>query len=318
MHSGPTPIAIAGLGKIALDQHVPAIRSTGFFDLKATLSRNASLENIASFTSWEAYCQHATPALGALAICTPPQARMELARAALTSGLDVLLEKPPAATVAEILALKALARQQGRVLFASWHSRHARAVPAATAWLAAQQIRRVSITWREDVHQWHPGQRWIWQAGGLGVFDPGINALSILTRILPPHQARALHVTRADLEVPQNCATPIAARLQMAGQEGLEVAADFDFRQTGTQIWSIEVETDRGALALHNGGADLQINGVDQPPDPSLGSEYEELYRHFAQLVTGRQSDVDITPLTLVADAFLLGRQIPTEVFPHD
>ena len=29
------------------------------------------------------------------------------------------------------------------------------------------------------------GQDWIWQQGGFGVFDPGINALSILTRIMP-------------------------------------------------------------------------------------------------------------------------------------
>ena len=41
------------------------------------------------------------------------------------------------------------------------------------------------MDWKEDVTHWHPGQKWIWQAGGLGVFDPGINGLSILTRIMP-------------------------------------------------------------------------------------------------------------------------------------
>jgi D-galactose 1-dehydrogenase len=43
----------------------------------------------------------------------------------------------------------------------------------------------VNVIWREDVRVWHPGQDWIWQPGGLGVFDPGINALSIITHILP-------------------------------------------------------------------------------------------------------------------------------------
>ncbi len=50
------------------------------------------------------------------------------------------------------------------------------------------------------MRQWHPNQEWIWQAGGLGVFDPGINALSIITHILP----RALFITKATLEFPEN------------------------------------------------------------------------------------------------------------------
>ena len=122
-------------------------------------------------------------------------------------------------------------------------------------------------------------------------------------------------VTAATLEVPENCATPIAAQLSLAAPGGLEAQANFDFRQTGRQTWSIMVETDGGMLALHNGGAGLEIDGVPQVPSSDHGSEYEALYRHFAQLVATRQSDVDITPLTLVADAFLLGRQIKTEAF---
>jgi hypothetical protein len=43
----------------------------------------------------------------------------------------------------------------------------------------------VEIVWHEDVRKWHPGQQWIWEPGGFGVFDPGINALSIATRIFP-------------------------------------------------------------------------------------------------------------------------------------
>jgi len=316
LENGNKTIAIAGLGKIALDQHVPAIANTSGFRLAATLSRNTSLEDIPGFTTWETL-RATGPRLDALAICTPPQVRMELAYLALEVGLDVLLEKPPAATVAEILALKAAAKRQGRVLFASWHSRHARAVPAATAWLADKKIRKITVTWRENVRQWHPGQSWIWQPGGLGVFDPGINALSILTAILPAPLAADLHVTAADLEVPENCATPIAARLTLAAPGGLEASADFDFRQTGIQTWSIDIETDSGHLALQAGGADLFLDGQPQPNDPNRGSEYEELYRYFARLVQSRRSDVDISPLVLVADAFLLGRQIPTEAF-HD
>ena len=55
-------------------------------------------------------------------------------------------------------------------------------------WLAGRTIRRVECTWKEDVRVWHPGQAWIWEPG-IGVFDPGINALSVLTRILPPRRS---------------------------------------------------------------------------------------------------------------------------------
>ncbi|RAG46972.1 gfo/Idh/MocA family oxidoreductase, partial [Burkholderia multivorans] len=85
----------------------------------------------------------------------------------------------------EVAALEALARSRGLTLFATWHSRCASAVEPARAWLATREIRAVQVRWKEDVRRWHPGQQWIWEPGGLGVFDPGINALSIVTRILP-------------------------------------------------------------------------------------------------------------------------------------
>ena len=103
MENGNKTIAIAGLGKIALDQHVPAIANTSGFRLAATLSRNTSLEDIPGFTTWETL-RATGPRLDALAICTPPQVRMELAYLALEVGLDVLLEKPPAATVVGLTA----------------------------------------------------------------------------------------------------------------------------------------------------------------------------------------------------------------------
>jgi D-galactose 1-dehydrogenase len=58
--------------------------------------------------------------------------------------------------------------------------------PPAKAWLAGKrQVARGRITWREDVRKWHPGQDWVFEPGGMGVFDPGINALSILTISCP-------------------------------------------------------------------------------------------------------------------------------------
>jgi D-galactose 1-dehydrogenase len=116
----------------------------------------------------------------------------------------------------------------------------------------------LAVSWKEDVRRWHPGQQWIWEAGGLGVFDPGINALSILSSILPD----AVQVASATLSFPENCAMPIAANLTFAHPHGADVTADFDFRQQGDQSWTIMAETDGGVLLLEHGGANLTIDGV--------------------------------------------------------
>src|SRR4029453_2276001 len=127
----------------------------------------------------------AVPSINAVSLCMPPQFRYEAAHKALAAGKHVFLEKPPGATLSEVADLETMAAAKGVSLFASWHSRYAPAVEPAKAFLASTRIKSVRVIWKEDVRYWHPNQAWIWQAGGLGVFDPGINALSIVTHILP-------------------------------------------------------------------------------------------------------------------------------------
>ncbi|MGY6707091.1 MAG: Gfo/Idh/MocA family protein [Rhizobiaceae bacterium] len=303
-----TEIAIVGVGKIARDQHVPSIEAHPAFRLAATVSRSGGLAGIDNFTALQELLA-ARPDVGAVALCMPPQFRYEAARAALLAGRHVLLEKPPGATLAEVQALKALAADKGLVLFATWHSRFAAGVAPARQWLAAKRIHKVDIVWKEDVRRWHPGQDWIWQAGGLGVFDPGINALSILTEILPA----PAYLTAATLQFPQGRDAPIAAELHMRGATDFDVHAAFDWRQTGPQTWTIDVETAEGHLTLSQGGAELDIEG--EAPLRDRDREYEGIYARFAELIASGGIDVDLAPLTHVADAFMLGRRVVVEPF---
>src|SRR5690606_1917743 len=227
------------------------------------------------------------------------------------AGKHVFLEKPPGATRSEVEDLAAQARARGVTLFASWHSRHAPAVEAARAFLAGTTVRSMRVTWKEDVRHWHPGQAWIWEPGGLGVFDPGINALSIVTRILP----RPAFAIEATPEFPGNRAAPSAASVQLTDGPGLDLQAAFDWRQTGPQSWDIEARTDAGTMLLSHGGSRLAVEGAVVHAGPE--QEYPELYRHFARLIRAGESDVDLTPLRHVADAFMLGRRVVVEPF-HD
>jgi D-galactose 1-dehydrogenase len=298
----PLRIAIIGFGKIARDQHVPAIAATPGAVLAAIADPNVSLAGVPHFTTLDELLRSGPP-VDAVAVCTPPQVRRDQAAMALAAGKHVMLEKPPGATVGEIGPLLTAAAAARRTLFAAWHSRFAPAVEPVRLLLAGRRIAAVRISWKEDVRVWHPGQTWIWQPGGLGVFDPGINALSILTHILP----RSLFVTSADLGFPANRDAPIVATLRLADAAGLPISADFDFRQTGPQRWDIDFDTDEGPVTLSSGGAKLSVDGV--PRVEAAKAEYTMLYRRFIELAAAGQSDVDLAPFQLVADAFLLGRR---------
>lgn len=299
---------LVGLGKIARDQHLPAIDMIDGIALVAVASRNAKGEGVHNYPDLGAMLA-GEPDLDAVILCQPPQVRYAAARQALLAGKHVFLEKPPGATVSEVEALIALARQQGVTLYASWHSRYAAAVARAKAWIAERTVKRIDIQWREDVRHWHPGQPWIWEAGGFGVFDPGINALSILTEIV----AEPITMLSASLEVPSNKQAPIGATLGMATASGATIDAVFDWRQTGPQTWDIAVETDKGTLLLSEGGNMLRLDGDVQVKAPD--EEYPTMYRRFVDLVASRAIDADTAPLRLVADAFLCGRHCPTAEF---
>jgi D-galactose 1-dehydrogenase len=304
----PINIAIVGLGKIARDQHLPALAANRDFNLVAVASPRNKLDDLPYYPSLERMLL-AEPEIAAVSLCTTPQVRFDAALYALRHGCHVLLEKPPGVTVSEVLALVNVAAENNLTLFASWHSRHARAVEPARRWLADRRIISVSVNWKEDVRVWHPGQKWIWEAGGLGVFDPGINALSILTRII----CRSVALKEATLSFPANCATPIAAQLALQCSDGVPVSVDLDFLQTGLQTWDIEVETDAGRLTLSMGGTRMFIDG--EAADVAAGEEYPNLYAHFADLVHQHRIDVDVVPLQLVADAFLCGRRLEVAPF---
>lgn len=300
-------LGLVGFGKIARDQHVQAIAKTEGIDLVAVASRNAAAEGVSNYRDIESML--AAESLNAVALCQPPQVRFDAACLALRAGKHVFMEKPPGATVSEVEALIELASRHNVTLFASWHSRFGAGVAKAKAWISSRRVRSISIKWKEDVRHWHPGQDWIWQPGGFGVFDPGINALSILTEIV----GEPVRLIDADLEIPANRQAPIAARLKLAGLSGAPIDAEFDWRQVGQQSWDISVEADDGVLLLAAGGNQLSIGGVAQEVKPE--SEYADMYRHFTDLVSSGRSDVDLAPLRIVADAFLRMRTYRTDPF---
>ena len=303
----PIRIAILGFGKIAADQHVPSIEANPRLELVASSSRSGKGVG-ATFTDWRELIR-SVEGLEAVAITTPPEPRYEIARECIEAGLHCLLEKPPTVGLAEIHDLACLADAQQVTLFTTWHAQHHSTVDAAARALAGKRIASMEIRWHEDVHKWHPGQQWIWEAGGFGVFDPGINAFSIATKIFPG----SLFVRSAELSVPGDAQTPIAADIVFSSpQADGSLTASLDWRRSEGEEWTIAASaTDGTQIRLENGGARLIIDGYAREDD-GIG-EYPDIYLQFVQLIDERRSLVDVAPFRLVADCLLVGSRRTVE-----
>ncbi|WP_409432601.1 Gfo/Idh/MocA family protein [Litorimonas sp. RW-G-Af-16] len=302
----PIKIAVAGIGKIATDQHLPRIAASPLFELAATISRHDPNLSVPTYSNVSDMLT-AQPEIQAVSFCTPPQGRYDPVREVLMSGRHVMLEKPPGVTIGEVDCFARVAKREGVSLFTTWHSKYAPAVRPTRAWLENVTLKNVIVNWKEDVRQWHPGQDWIWELGGMGIFDPGVNALSLLTALFD----KTIRVQKADLVFPENKDGPIAASLKMSVGKNVPVTAEFDWRHTGVQTWEIILESDQGTRRLAGGDASVS-------PDCEIGRldlEYQDIYQIFAKLIQSGQSEVDKKPLRLVADCFMIGKRETTDPY---
>ena len=300
-------IAVIGVGKIAQDQHLPVIDNSDDFELAATVStRGLGHNGLPVFkTPGELYA--AMPEVSLVSICTPPGIRHQYVREALDAGKDVMMEKPPTTTISELDDLIAHAKRLDRVLYQTWHSQYNPAVDRTKAILAEQGVTSVRIDWRESVRKWHPGQDWVWEPGGFGVCDPGINALSIFTKIMP----FPVFVESSKLTFPANRLTPVDVEIVFkSGQlHQPNLSAGFNWLEESGEIWTIQIETGKGeVLKLEGGGRSLTINGA--PVLQHGDGEYAAMYDHFADLLERHETDVDAAPLRLMSDVFLMGARV--------
>ena len=297
----PIRIALVGCGKIARDQHAPAIEASPRFELAFGVDPAGGEIAGAPIYSDLSAAFGSGQTVEAVAICAPPAAHVTLARACLTAGLHTLVEKPPAVSVAEASPLANHAGASGAALFAAWHSRFAAKVEAAAAWTANRTLTSVEIEWREDAEVWHPGQDWLWRAGGFGVFDPGVNAFSILTRLV----RAPMSVAASHLVFEPGAQTPAAARLDLTCGPA-QGRADLDFRWSGHPVWRIGLRASSGErLELSRGGRTLRID--DAAPEHGADVEYAGVYARFADLIEARAIDWDLAPLGLAETALRLG-----------
>ena len=242
----PTKIAIIGIGKITQDQHLPVIAKDARSSSPVS-SASADCSSGRSDLSYAGRLYAALPDLDAVAICTPPSVRHAIAREALDAGKHVVLEKPPAPTMAEMNDLDRMPHG---------------ARPGDFRDLAFAIQRRPSTRQRSA----SPGKKIVsWRSNGRrtcgagiparnGFGTPAISACSIPastpSRSLP-RSCPAPVREKAQLRYPENRDTPIAASLVLParGSASAGSTAEFDWRQKGDQSWNIDIATEDGARA---------------------------------------------------------------------
>lgn len=290
-------IGIVGLGKIAQAEHLPAIYSNPDFELAFVVDRNVEIDlKIPVFKSLSDALKSGI-AFDAISICTSPQVRYELYEQLLEQPCAILLEKPAAANYSLAKQIKQHALSRNQCLFAAWHSRFAACAHVAVEWARHHKIKFGEIIWCENPAKWHPGQEWIWREGGFGVFDPGMNALSLLTQIVPVPWS----LTSAELEIPRNAETPSRA-IFVLENDRTEVTARFEFHDHENESWTIRLMADDGStMELLDGGAGLRLDGAPVDAGCSRG-EYDRVYQRFSELIARKESDCDLQPLAIIED----------------
>jgi D-galactose 1-dehydrogenase len=242
------------------------------------------------------------PSIQAVVIATPPAIRWRIALDAIAAGKHVLLEKPPFSTLGDFRRVRLAAERAGVTLMGGWHCQFNLAVDRAREILAEEEVAGLEMIWDEDVAVSHPGQEWIWQAGGFGVFDTLINGISILTKILP----QTLVVRAATLKVPKGVQGPVAVEVDFAAPGDADSwHARANWRAPGPER-TLKIVTRAGhRLWMPKTCRCLELDGTTLIDEENF--EYPRIYDRFADLIDSGQSDLDERPLAVVADCYLIG-----------
>ncbi|GAA4724619.1 Gfo/Idh/MocA family oxidoreductase [Isoptericola chiayiensis] len=150
-------------------QHSRALQDAGRARLAAVVDPREPLEGHSAHGTGTAWF----PTLGDLlsspdpdvrpdvvVLCTPIPTHLPLARAAMEAGMDVLLEKPTTASLAELTELVAVTERTGRLCQVGFQTFGSHAVPAAAELVARGEIGEVLGygavgTWVRDTAYWN-------------------------------------------------------------------------------------------------------------------------------------------------------------------
>ena len=200
LERSPLRVALVGTGAVA-HLHAEGVAAFSGAELVAVADRSADAAR-AFATRWAVPAVH--PDLDALLaaerpdvllICTPPSVHLAQARAAFAAGADVIVEKPPAASLDELDAMEEAAAAAGRRLAFVFQQRSGSAAAHVRGLLDSGELGRplfatCDTLWHRDAEYYAVPWRGRWETEGGGtVLGHGIHQLDLLTHLLGDWQS---------------------------------------------------------------------------------------------------------------------------------
>jgi predicted dehydrogenase len=283
--------ALIGVGHVARNGHLPAWR--GRRDAALVAAADARPEGREAFLEanpdarWHdtAEALLSTEELDFVDVCTPPASHAPLARAALTSGLHVLCEKPLVLSAGEIGPLAELARAKDRALVTVHNWKQAPALRKMTDLVRADAvgpIRRVRWETLRTQPAVAAGEAGNWrvdpaQSGGGVLVDHGWHTLYVLREWLGarPQTLSARLTTEKHRDFPAE--DTAAVSMSWAGAD-VEVFLTWAASERRNRI---EIAGERGVLRLDGGQVSLDAGEKTEAfrlPSIAEGSHHPEWF----------------------------------------
>lgn len=248
--------------------------------------------------------------IDAVSIATPPSTHYQIALDYLKAGKHVLVEKPPTINSKKGKYLAELASEKGVTYFTAFHMRYNPAVVFAATELVGVDIRKIEITFKEYVFNFHDPDRWIFNpkvSGGGVLMDSGVNALSVIKNILQDNFV--FDIQDVKLTKGKNMEVEIQARVQFTfsnnGKGTLKM--DWLYKHEDIRLLNFYSKNDCYTVNINEGSFRKNKEILFQIPKDTdtILLEYIDTYKHFVSCLEKRTSFVSHEELEFVEKAYL-------------
>lgn len=305
MKKSPYSLGLIGFGNIG-KIHYDALTKSGQTDFQVKAIADLNTQQVREVLK--------DPNIQAVSINTPPNTHHQLVMDALRVGKHVLVEKPPALTVVQCEEMSVFANQQERVLFMSFHARYNLSVEAAKMELVDKNIEGIDIQYSEYAPNYHAIDGWIFNpeiAGGGVLIDSGINALSVVTYVLPDWTS--FSVKDAKFKKAEGFKVETEAHVGFSfGSKGSGTLS-MEWMNKGPEVRQITFTAKGDTYVVDivknifskNGEARMTVDASRKIVDQQ--SEYRGVYRDFARHLTQGKSLISTKELAFIQEAYRRG-----------
>ncbi len=276
---------IAGHYRAALDAS-ETLELVAVHDLNEHCAGRDAYRDVPFYTDLDRLLAETVPTVALVA--TPSDTHYDVVREMLERSLSVIVEKPMAATIAEIEDLFVVAERKGVRLQCMFHWTLADEVVFLKEYLAGRDVHSISVCIKDNYTEASPDGTRHMKPSRIGLAgawaDSGINALSYVAELLPMGEIRLLS---AESETDEICGYDYYVHRRYL-IDGVEVTITVDWRgesrdKTGRITVdgdTLEIDHNEQSVVLCRGAGCETV--FHAPTADRLGSHYLNYLRRFA------------------------------------